>query len=175
MRTLSDGPSAGASLISLALLLLPACSEPRRETVPTPRFVPDTKPPPPVRWQEVTIEPGTELVLKLEEALGSGTGRPGDAFRARVAKAIVVDGLVAIAEGSIVEGVISEAAPAGRAKARGGRLALEFRRIRTPTGAEAEFRARHAVSGAAWRDVRLEVGAPITVVVDQSFRINVRF
>ena len=195
MKSRSIFPAAVLLGLIGAIPLLGSCSS---EAPPEPastgrvRFVPDRKPPPPIRWRDATIEAGTEFALTLNGAVGSATGRAGDRFQARVARAYIEGERVVIPEGSTVDGVISEVTPASSAVGnQGGMLILKFVRIVTPTGAGAPFDAsvsevsgggalatlpgrKVIVGGGRNRDVDLKEGTPLTVVLDGPLAIKVR-
>jgi hypothetical protein len=65
---------------------------------------------------ELSVPLGTQLVLKLENAVSSETAQPEQAIRATVVKPIVVDGTVVIPEGASVKGTVIAAQRSGRVK-----------------------------------------------------------
>lgn len=170
---------------------VPAAREPDRN-VP---FVPDTKPVPPVKWTDATVPEGTPIKLSLIDTLSSRETHRGDAFRALVTDAIIIDGSVTVPSGSNVLGVVSNVVPAATGfKGKGGMLALEFTRIDTPTGASAPLKARLAelapgkpsavlagraapgvvTAGAAGKEAVLLSNTPITLVLEETLRIKVK-
>jgi hypothetical protein len=89
---------------------------------------PEPRPEPRPEWVEPKPEPivvpaGSQLDLKLENALSSETSREGDAVTARVE-----GGDVALPGGTFLKGRVVEARPSGRVKGR-ARLAVVFDRI----------------------------------------------
>lgn len=54
--------------------------------------------------REVTLEPGTEIAVRLEDTLSSRTAEPGDRFTATAATPVLDDNLVAIEAGSVFSG-----------------------------------------------------------------------
>jgi hypothetical protein len=171
----------------------PAASSPA-DNVP-PVFVPDTKPIPPVHWIEATVPRGTPIRLSLIDILTSETTRKGEAFRALVTEAIVIDGIVTVPSGSNVVGVVSEVVPGTTgSQGRGGMLVLQFNRIDTPTGARASLKARLAelkpvrssailvgggapgavVAGAKGREVVIGSDTPLTLVLEEPLHIKVK-
>jgi hypothetical protein len=158
-------------------------------------FVPDTKPVPEARWADATVPSGTPIKLSLIDILTSQTSRKEDPFRALVTDAIVIDGAVTVPSGSNVRGVVKEVVPGDIGyKGRGGMIALEFNRIDTPTGASAPLQGRltelapqkssavlvgRAAPGviaaaAQGREVVLESGSPMTLVLEAPLHIKVR-
>jgi hypothetical protein len=73
---------------------------------PTPKPV---QPPPKPEPVAKTIPAGTDLNVELLDGASSLTSHVGDAVRARVSKAIIIDGLTVVPEGAIVAGTITEA------------------------------------------------------------------
>ncbi len=160
-----------------------------------PVFVPDTKPVPPVHWIEATVPKGTPIQLSLIDNLTSGMSRKGEAFRALVTEAIVIDGIVAVPSGSNVVGVVSEVVPGtAGSQGRGGTLVLQFNRIDTPTGARASLKARLSelkpvrspailvgggapgtvAAGAKGREVVIGSDTPLTLVLEEPLHIKVK-
>ncbi|HLH08100.1 MAG TPA: BON domain-containing protein [Terriglobales bacterium] len=78
----------------------------QQQTAPPP---PPT--PPPV--QKVTIPDGTQLSIRLVEALDSGRNHAGDVFHGSLSQPIVVDGKVVIPADSDVTGQVTDAKDAG--------------------------------------------------------------
>jgi len=80
-----------------------------------------------------TIAAGTELEVELLDGASSKTSQVGNAVRARVTKAIVIDGLTVVPEGTILEGSVTEAIPL---KKIGGTasLGLRFDTLEVGTG-----------------------------------------
>ncbi len=65
-----------------------------------------------------TIAAGTEIQVRLQDALDSGVNQSGDAFRAVLDQAIEADGVVVAPRGSVVEGKLSNVARSGRVQGR---------------------------------------------------------
>ncbi len=74
---------------------------PRLEPAPAPRPEPVAK----------TIAAGTDLDVELLDGASSKTSPVGSVLRARVTRAVVVDGLTVVPEGAIVNGTVTEAIP----------------------------------------------------------------
>lgn len=86
---------------------------------------------------------GQELDVRLQNALRSDTAKAEDRFQATTVVDLTQDGEVLIPAGSLVEGIVSSAQPAGRVD-RVGRLSLAFESI-TVRGRE------HRIRGTATR------------------------
>ena len=71
----------------------------------------------------ITVPEGTPIDVVLDQAVGSKISQSGEKFDATVARAVEVDGKVAIPKGVRARGLVKEAQPAGRFKG-GARLAL---------------------------------------------------
>ena len=76
-------------------------------------------------YREVTIPAGTALAVALDTAVSSDGSRIEDPVRGHVTRALVIDGVTAVAEGSRVEGVVTGATQAGKVSGT-SRLALRF-------------------------------------------------
>lgn len=74
---------------------------PQREQAPQP-------PPPPPAFQNVTIPSGSTLPVRITQSLDSATTQQGESFTGTVATDVIIDGLVAIPQGSAVTGRVSE-------------------------------------------------------------------
>lgn len=93
-----------------------------------------------------TVAAGTPIELELIDGASSKTSQVGDVVAARVAKDVVVDGLVVLPAGTRVEGTVVEAVPlkkiGGQAK-----LGLEFKRAQPAAGEATAIDAAYAVEG----------------------------
>lgn len=90
--------------------------------------VDETKPAPLpaiARFREFILPAGTELLVRLDSAVGSDTSRVEDPVEATLADAVVVDGTEVLPVGSVVRGEVAAAQPAGNVKGRAS-LALRF-------------------------------------------------
>jgi hypothetical protein len=103
---------------------------------------PKQAPPPVPRPEPVakTIATGTDLDAELLDGASSKTSQIGNAVRARVTKAIVIDGLTVIPAGAIINGTVTEAIPL---KKIGGAasLGLRFDTIELADGVKAPISA----------------------------------
>jgi hypothetical protein len=84
------------------------------EPAPTPKPEPVVK----------TIAAGTDLDAELVDGASSKTSHVGDVVRARVTKALVIDGLAVVPAGATIEGLVTEAVPL---KTIGGAASLGLR------------------------------------------------
>jgi len=78
--------------------------------------------------QPGTIPVGKELDVRLQSSLSSATAKAEQRFEATTLVDITQSGRTLIPAGSVVQGVVSEATPAGRVN-RTGSMALAFNRI----------------------------------------------
>lgn len=92
----------------------------------TPREPSPTRPA--AQLRELTLAQGTALPLELETALSSETAQMETPVRARVRQSVIVDGVVAIPEGAVMTGVVTQVQQAGRVKGR-AQLAFTFNRL----------------------------------------------
>ncbi len=85
--------------------------------------------PEPVRtepqYAEVTVPAGTTLSLTLDSTLASDVSKVEDPVRARIARPVMVDGMLAIPQGSLVFGTVTTLDASGKVKGR-ARLAFRF-------------------------------------------------
>lgn len=65
---------------------------------------------------QLTIKSGTFLTVRINQVLSSDHNQEGDAFAATLERPIVVDGFVVAQTGQTLQGRVSEAKKAGRAK-----------------------------------------------------------
>jgi hypothetical protein len=76
------------------------------------------------RFKEVTLPTGTRLNLTLENAVSSDNSKPEDPVRAKLSRAIVVDGGTVVPEGAEVTGTVLAVRQPGKVK---GRASVTFR------------------------------------------------
>jgi hypothetical protein len=77
---------------------------------------------------EVMVPAGTSIAVALETPVASDTSKVEDRIRAKVTKAVVIDGATVIPEGTEVVGTVVDAMPSGRVKGRAS-VALRFLEI----------------------------------------------
>ena len=97
------------------------------------------------RTREVTVPPGTTVMLRWSETVSSRASAPGDSFRTTVDEDVTIDDAIAIPSGSVIVGRVTEAHQpkvGGRA-----RLALEFTSVELPSGESAPIDAVFSASG----------------------------
>jgi hypothetical protein len=96
--------------------------------------------PAPVEYRELTIPAGTVLPVELQSTVASDTSQVEDAVRARLRRAIVIDGTTALPAGSTLGGSVTEATRSGRVKGR-ARVGFRFTTIQ-PSGGDESLRIR---------------------------------
>jgi hypothetical protein len=90
----------------------------------------------------LTVPQGTELKVRIEDALDSGTTQPGEPFQATLLAPVVVGDRVVLSEGASLEGSVTDVIPAKKGiKESGGSLTLSFDRIATTSGQMVEMNA----------------------------------
>jgi hypothetical protein len=111
---------------------------------------------------EVTIPAGTELPIVLDTSVGSDTSRVEQPVRAHLSRAVVVNGEAALAEGSIVSGVVTNATRPGKVKGL-GHVGLRFDTV-VPRGDDERYRIDTAAIGrtapATKKQDAVKIGAP---------------
>jgi hypothetical protein len=109
--------------------------------VPAPEPKPAPRPEPIVK----TVAAGTPIELELIDGASSKTSQVGDVVSARVAKDVVVDGVVVLAAGTRAFGTVTEAVPlkkiGGQAK-----LAVAFNKVERD-GEDTAIAATYAAEG----------------------------
>ena len=89
------------------------------------------------RWREVVLPAGTTLPVTLDTSVGTDTSRVEDRVTAHLTKAVVVEGVTALPEGSSVSGVVTDATRAGKVEGT-SRLALRFHSL-TPAKTDERY------------------------------------
>jgi outer membrane biosynthesis protein TonB len=88
----------------------------------TAQAAPPPQPPPPTArpaapaFQEVTVPAGTALPIRVTQTLDSATTQQGESFSGTTASDIIIDGLVAIPQGTAVSGRVDAVQEAGHFK-----------------------------------------------------------
>lgn len=90
---------------------------------------PQAPPPPAV----IQLPAGTQLRVRLDSDLSSGTSHPGDSFRATVADDVVVNGQTIIPRSARAEGTVVDAKSLGHFKG-GALLSVRLEQVRTRWG-----------------------------------------
>jgi hypothetical protein len=99
---------------------------------PAPQYAAPVLPPPP-QPHTVTLQPGTNLVVRLAETISTEHNYSGDTFRATLDRPIVLDGFVIAEKGSKVLGKIVTADKAGKLEGTAN-LQLVLTEINTTDG-----------------------------------------
>jgi hypothetical protein len=111
---INSKPSAGAHRSEVAQYGTPPPPAPieRHDAVAAPPVAAPVAtpppPPPPPAFKTVTIPAGSTLPIRITQTLDSATTQPGETFNGTVATDIIIDGLVAIPQGTPVTGRVSE-------------------------------------------------------------------
>ena len=115
-----------------------------------------------IEWREVTVPADTNLPIVLETTVGSDISHTEDPVQAHLARAISVHGQTALAEGSRVIGVVTDATQSGRVKGP-AHVAVRFDTL-VPRGEEERYKIQTAAVGrtapATKEKDALEIGAP---------------
>jgi hypothetical protein len=89
------------------------------------------------QWREVVLPAGTTLPVVLDTSVGTDTNRVEDRVTAHLTRAVVVEGVTALPEGSSVSGVVTDATRAGKVEGT-SRLALRFHSL-TPAKTDERY------------------------------------
>ena len=94
----------------------------------------EKSPSPEAAFRDVTIPAGTVLPIELQSSVASDASSVEDPVRARLRKAIMIDGVEALPAGSSLRGTVTEATRSARVKGR-ARVGFRFDSIE-PAGRE---------------------------------------
>jgi hypothetical protein len=112
--------------------------------------------------REITIPAGTTLPIVLDTSVGSDTSRVEQRVAAHLARPIVIHGETALAAGSRVAGVVTDATRSGKVKGR-AHVAVKFESV-SPAGQDARYQIHTTAVGrtapATKKKDALEIGAP---------------
>src|SRR5262245_15894661 len=112
--------------------------------------------------REVTIPAGTTLPIVLDTPVGSDTSRVEQRVTAHLVRPIVINGATALATGSRVAGVVTDATRSGKVKGR-AHVAVKFESV-SPAGQDARYQIQTTAVGrtapATKKKDALEIGAP---------------
>ena len=118
----------GEPVAEAAVHAEPAAGAHRPESVAPKTATPEPTPPLPVsaepQYVEVTVPAGTTLSLTLESGLASDVSQVKDPVRARIERAVMVDGMLVIPPGSMASGTVTTVEASGKVT---GRAQLAFR------------------------------------------------
>lgn len=113
-------------------------------------------------WREVTLPAGTQLLVTLDTAVGSDTSRVEEPVTAHLSRSIHVHGDAALAEGSRLTGVVTDATQSAKVKGR-AHVAMRFDSL-TPGGGDERYAIRTAsiarTAQATKQKDALKIGAP---------------
>ena len=85
----------------------------------------------------VTVAEGTKVHVTLSTPVSSETSQPGDSLSATTTTPVLAGGRVAIPEGSVIRGEVTDVVPAKKGlkvSEKGGAVALSFTKVTTPQG-----------------------------------------
>lgn len=88
-------------------------------------------------FRELTIPAGTSLPLLLDTPVGSDSSKVEQPVRGHLSRAVTIDGVEALPEGSVISGYVTEAVRAGKTKGR-ARLGMKFDSVE-PAGSEERY------------------------------------
>jgi hypothetical protein len=112
--------------------------------------------------REITLPAGTSLPIVLDTAVASDASRVEEAVQAHLSRAVLMNGVAVLAEGSRVSGVVTDATRAGKVKGR-AHVAMRFTTL-VPRGEEERYQIRTAaisrMAPATKKKDALEIGAP---------------
>jgi hypothetical protein len=112
--------------------------------------------------REVTIPAGTNLAIVLDTAVSSATSQIEAPVSAHLSRSITVQGQTALAEGSRISGVVTDATRSAKVKGR-AHVAVRFDTL-TPRGDDQRYTIHTAAVGrtaaATKKDDALKIGAP---------------
>ena len=89
----------------------------------------------------LVIPAGTWIKIRVDQPLSSDRSNPGDSFTATLAQPLVADGFIVARRGQTVEGRVSEAVKAGRAKGT-SRLGIELTQMSLVDGRQMPLRTQ---------------------------------
>ena len=122
-----DGQPAGdgESVATVEKVAESAVSREPAAVAPKPAPPRPAPPRPEPQYAEVTVPAGTTLSLMLDSTLASDVSEVEDSVRARIARPVMVDGMPAIPQGSMVFGTVTTVDASGKVTGR-ARLAFRF-------------------------------------------------
>ena len=126
------------TLLAATIFAASACwaQAPEPEPAPAPRPIPEST----VRSQLV-LPAGAWIKIRVDQPLSSDKSQPGDRFSGTIVQPVVADGLVIAHRGQTIEGRVTEAIKAGRAKGT-SRLGIELIEIGLADGQQLPVRAQ---------------------------------
>jgi hypothetical protein len=113
-------------------------------------------------WREVTLPAGTNLAVVLDTTVASATSEVEAPVNAHLSRSVTIHGQTALAEGSRVSGVVTEATRAAKVKGL-AHVAIRFNTL-TPRGDDQRYTIHTAAVGrtaeATKKDDALKIGVP---------------
>ena len=106
---------------------------------------------------QLTLRPGTYVMVRVNQPISSDRNRAGDGFSATLARPIVIDGVVVAEPGQTVGGRVAEAQKAGRVEGV-SRLALQLTDLTLVDGQQIPVQSQ-LVQGSGGTSVGRDVGA----------------
>ncbi len=110
--------------------------QPSQNTAPAWRRVSENPVP-----AQITLPAGAWIKLRVDQPLSSDKNQPGDRFSGTIVQPVIADGLVISHRGQTIEGRVTEAIKAGRAKGT-SRLGIELIEIGLADGQQLPVRAQ---------------------------------
>lgn len=146
----ASGPASGGAAAPVAA----GADAPRPpEAIPVAEALPS---------REITIPAGTTLNVMLDTAVGSDTSRVEEAVTAHLTRAIHLQGLTVLPEGSRVSGIVTDATRSAKVKGR-AHVAVRFDSL-TPRGDDHRYAIRTASVGRTAQGTKrkdaMKIGAP---------------
>jgi len=121
-----------------------------------------SNPAPSIVWREVTIPAGTSLAVVLDTTVASETSEVEAPVNAHLSRSVTVQGQTALAQGSRVSGVVTDATRAAKVKGL-AHVAVRFNTV-TPSGDDQRYTIQTASVGrtaeSTKKDDALKIGVP---------------
>jgi hypothetical protein len=115
-----------------------------------------------LEWREVVLPAGTQLAVVLDSAVSSSASHTEDRVEAHLARAVSVQGELAVPDGSLVSGIVTDATRSAKVKGR-AHVALRFNTLIPRGGTEHYTIATTAVGRTAQTTKQkdaITIGAP---------------
>ena len=106
---------------------------------------------------QLTIAPGTFLMVRVNQPISSDHNQAGDAFSATLVKPVVVNGVIVADRGQVIEGRVSEAQKAGRVQGT-SRLGIELTDLTLIDGDQVPIRTQLVTRNGSTSEGRDAVG-----------------
>jgi hypothetical protein len=79
-------------------------------------------------WRDITIPAGTSIQVLLDTPVGSDISRMEQPVRAHVSRGVIVNGVTALATGTVVNGIVTSVRRSGKVKGR-AHVAVRFNSV----------------------------------------------